>query len=241
MAVDASIALLRVAVVAEGSKHVDDRAAAPTPAGDLIEAIEILGRASPAWISDAQSTMNTMDPGIKPVWPGARVAGFVFTVRCLPESIITVHKALLEAPRGSVIVVDGGGTHTGALFGELMATEARNRGIAGVVVDGAVRDSEALHALRFPVFSRTTTPRVGSNRRLGVTQEPIVCGGVSVHPGDIVLAAHDGVVVVPRARLAVVAAAVQAIEQKEADLRARMGRGEALAEMIGMLPLIYPK
>ena len=62
-----------------------------------------------------------------------------------------------------------------------------------------------------------------------------------VHPGDVVLAAHDGVVVVPRARLAAVVAAVRAIEQKEADLRARMGRGEGLAEMIGMLPIIYPK
>ncbi|HEV2284004.1 MAG TPA: RraA family protein [bacterium] len=219
-----------------------DEAATPYAAtGDLTEAITILANASPAWVSDAQSTMNTMDPGIKPVWPGARVVGPVFTARCLPESIITVHKALLEAPKGAVIVADGGGAHTGALFGELMATEARKRGIAGLIVDGAVRDTEALRALKFPVFARAVTPRVGSNRRLGTTQEAVVCGGVPVHPGDVVLAAHDGVVVVPRARLAAVVAAVQAIEKKEADLRARMGRGEGLAEMIGMLPIIYPK
>lgn len=220
---------------------MDETTAVPVPAGELTGAIEILRRASPAWVSDAQSTMNTMDPGIKPVWPGARVAGEVFTARCLPESIITVHKALLEAAPGSVIVVDGGGTHTGALFGELMATEARRRGVAGLVIDGAVRDTDALAAMQFPVFARTVTPRVGSNRRLGATQEPVVCGGVPVHPGDVVLAAHDGVVVVPRARLAAVVAAVQAVERKEADLRGRMGRGEGLAEMIGMLPIIYPK
>jgi 4-hydroxy-4-methyl-2-oxoglutarate aldolase len=209
--------------------------------GEVVEALKVLSAASPAWISDAQGTMNTMDPGIKPVWPGARVAGLAFTVRCLPESIITVHKALLEAPSGSVIVADGGGAHTGALFGELMAREAGNRGIAGVIVDAAVRDTEALRALRFPVFARAVTPRVGSNRRLGATQEPVVCGGVPVHPGDIVVAAQDGVVVVPRSRLAGVVAAVQAVERKEADLRARMARGEGLAEMLGMTALIYPK
>ncbi|HLY22875.1 MAG TPA: RraA family protein [bacterium] len=220
---------------------MNDIATLYAPGGELGEALAILAKASPAWVSDAQSTMNTMDPGIKPVWPGARVVGPVFTARCLPESIITVHKALLEAPKGAVIVADGGGTHTGALFGELMATEARNRGIVGLIVDGAVRDTEALEALKFPVFARAVTPRVGSNRRLGTTQEAVVCGGVPVHPGDVVLAAHDGVVVVPRARLAAAVAAVQAIEKKEADLRARMGRGEGLAEMIGMLPIIYPK
>jgi len=209
--------------------------------GALAAAIQALSHASPAWVSDAQGTMNTMDPGIKPVWPGARIAGPVFTARCLPESIITVHKALLEAPRGSVIVADGGGAHTGALFGELMATEARNRGVAGLIVDGAVRDTEALAALRFPVFARCVTPRVGSNRRVGATQEPIVCGGVPVHPDDVVLAAQDGVVVIPRARLADVVAAVQAVERKEADLRTRMARGEGLADMLGMTPIIYPK
>jgi 4-hydroxy-4-methyl-2-oxoglutarate aldolase len=220
---------------------MDETATLYAATGELTGAIDILAKASPAWVSDAQGTMNTMDPGVKPVWPGARVVGPVFTARCLPESIITVHKALLEAPKGAVIVVDGGGTHTGAMFGELMATEARNRGIAGLIVDGAVRDTEALEALRFPVFARTVTPRVGSNRRLGTTQEAIVCGGVPVHPGDVVLAAHDGVVVVPRARLAAVVAAVQAIEKKEADLRTRMGRGEGLAEMLGMTAIIYPK
>jgi regulator of RNase E activity RraA len=220
---------------------MNDAAALYALTGELAEAIKVLSGASPAWVSDAQGTMNTMDPGIKPIWPGARVVGPVFTARCLPESIITVHKALLETPPGSVVVVDGGGTHTGALFGELMATEARNREIAGLVVDGAVRDTEALRAMRFPVFARTVTPRVGSNRRLGTTQDAVVCGGVAVHPGDVVVAAPDGIVVVPRARLVDIVAAVQAIERKEADLRARMGRGERLAEMLGMTAIIYPR
>lgn len=208
--------------------------------GDLADAIRALSKASPAEVSDAQSTMGTMDPGIKPVWPGARVVGPVFTARCLPDSTITVHKALFEAPRGSVIVADGGGSHTGALFGELMATEARSRGIAGIIVDGAIRDTEGLKALGFPAFARAITPRTGSNRRLGTTQDPIVCGGVAVSPGDLVLAAEDGVVVVPRADLADVVAAVQEVERKEADFRARMGRGERLADMLAMKAIIYP-
>jgi len=93
--------------------------------GPVAEAIAYLKTVSPAWVSDAQASTNVMDPGIKPVWPGARAVGPAFTALCYQGSIITVHKALLEAPAGSVIVVDGAGDHTGAMFGELMATEAR--------------------------------------------------------------------------------------------------------------------
>ncbi len=113
--------------------------------------------------------------------------------------------------------------------------------VPATVVPLVLPATRIAYSLRFPVFARTVTPRVGSNRRLGTTQDPVVCGGVAVHPGDVVVAAQDGVVLVPRARLADIVAAVQAIERKEADLRARMGGGERLAEMLGMTAIIYPQ
>jgi regulator of RNase E activity RraA len=225
----------------ERSVNVDAIDALYTMAGPLDAAVSQLKSASVAWVSDAQGTAHTMDPAIKPVWPGAAAVGPAFTAQCLASSIITVHKALLEAPAGSVIVVDGAGDATAALFGELMATEAKARGIAGIVVDGAVRDTGGLRELQFPAFARAVTPRVGSNRRVGGTQADIVCGGVVVHPGDVIVAGQDGVVVVPRARLADVVAAVKAVAAKEADIRARMERGEHIADILGMRGLIYPQ
>ncbi len=209
--------------------------------GASAEAIAYLKGVSPAWISDAQGSVGVVAPEINPVWPGARAVGPAYTARCYANSIITVHKALLEAPPGSVIVVDGGGEATGALFGELMATEAKSRGLAGVVIDGAVRDVDGLAELRFPVFARTVTPRVGSNRRVGTTQVAVACGGVVVHPGDIVAGGGDGVAVIARDHLSDVVAAVKAVGQKEADIRARLRAGERIADIIGMRGLMYPQ
>lgn len=209
-------------------------------AGELGAAVDRLRTASPAWVSDAQGATQTMDAGVKPAWTGAQAIGPAYTARCYPGSIITVHKALLEAPAGSVIVVDNGGDVSGALFGELMATEAKARGLAGVVIDGAVRDVDGLRALPFAAFARAVTPRVGTNRRVGTTQVDVVCGGIVVHPGDVVVAGQDGVVVIPRAGLAEVLDAVAAVEKKEAGIRTRMQQGERLADILAMRGLIYP-
>lgn len=205
------------------------------------EAVTFLRKVSPAWVSDAQASAGVMAPEIKPVWRGARLVGPAYTARCYPGSIITVHKALLEAPPGAVLIVDGGGDATGAMFGELMATEAKSHGLAGVVVDGAVRDVEGLAELQFPAFARAVTPRVGTNRRVGTTQVDIVCGGVVVHPGDVVVGTADGVAVITRSALAEVVEAVRAVGKKEADIRSRMARGERVADIIGMRSLIYPQ
>jgi len=136
--------------------------------------------------------------------------------------------------------VDAAGDATGAMFGEMMATQARASGIVGLVVDGAVRDRTALRALGYPVFARAVTPRVGSNRRVGATQEEISCGGVVVRPGDLIVGGADGVAVIPRARLTQVLAALDVVAKKEAEMRARMQRGETLADILGMRALIYP-
>ena len=205
------------------------------------DAVRRLADAAAASVADALGSTGVLDPEVRPVWIGARVFGPAFTVRCHPNSIITVHKALLEAAPGDVLVVDGGHDASGALFGAIMATDARQRGIAGLVTDGAVRDVADLAAMGFPVFARRTTPRVGTNRRVGVTGEPVSCGGVVVRPGDYVLGDQDGVVIIPRERAAEIADAVEAIKAKETGWRERMATGDRIADLSGFRSLIYPE
>lgn len=205
------------------------------------EHLERLARAAAASVADALGSTGVLDPEVRPVWEGARVFGPAFTARCYASSIITVHKALLEAQPGDVLVVDAGHDASGALFGAIMATDAGHRGIAGLVTDGAVRDAADLAELRFPAFARRITPRVGTNRRVGQTRETISCGGIVVRPGDYVLGDRDGVVVIPRERAAEIADAVEAIKAKEAGYRERLATGERVADIIGFRALLYPE
>ncbi|HUY99575.1 MAG TPA: RraA family protein [Thermomicrobiaceae bacterium] len=198
-----------------------------------------LARSDTAAVADAQQGFGIVDPAIRTVVPGAKVAGPAFTVKCYPGSIITVHKALIEAQPGDVLVVDGEADgRGGALIGELMSREAIDRGLAGVVVDGPVRDVAGLRNLGFPTFARQVTPRVGVNRRLGQTQVSISVGGVVVHPGDYILADDDGVAVIPQAELAKIVEAIEAIERKEIGLAEAIGRHERLVNLLGFADVI---
>ena len=203
--------------------------------------VERLARAASASVADALGSTGVLDPEVRPAWPGAHLFGPAFTARCYPNSIITVHKALLEAAPGDVLVVDAGHDASGALFGAIMATDARHRGIVGLVTDGAVRDVRDLAEMGFPAFARRTTPRVGTNRRVGLTGETISCGGVVVRPGDFVLGDQDGVVVIPRERVAEIADAIEATRAKEAGWRERMAAGERVADILDFRSLIYPQ
>lgn len=203
------------------------------------ELVARLGRLDTAGAADAQQGFGVLDPSIRTVTPGLRVAGPAFTVKCYPGSIITVHKALLEARPGSVLVVDGEADgRAGALFGELMAREAKDRGFAGIVVDGAVRDGNGLRSLGFPTFASHISPRVGVNRRLGVTNVPVSVGSVVVNPGDYILADDDGVIAIPRLNLESVVEAVEAIEKKERGMAEAIDRHERLADILGFRELI---
>lgn len=185
-----------------------------------------------AALSDAQSGLTTMHPAIRNRTPGLTLMGPAFTVQCLVGSIITVHRALLEAQPGDVLVVDGLGDHSSALFGELMARDAAFNRLAGIVVDGAVRDVVGLQTLGFPSFSRWVTPRVGTNRRLGTVGGQISCGGVTVRPGDWLIGDDDGVVVVPQEETERIIQAGLAIEEKERQIAARIDRGERIADIL---------
>jgi regulator of RNase E activity RraA len=139
-----------------------------------------------------------------------------------------------------VLVVGGetGLVPPAALFGKLMATQARYQGIAGIVVDGAVRDIADLRAMQFPVYARGTAPSVGLNRTVGRTQVPVPCGGVEVAPGDWIVGDDDGLVIIPAARIEAVVKATEERLRKEAAYLAAMERGQHLTDLIGFTPLI---
>jgi 4-hydroxy-4-methyl-2-oxoglutarate aldolase len=204
--------------------------------------IERLRRFETAKVADAQQGLGIMDPGIHSIVPGLKAVGAAFTVKCYPGSIITVHRALVRAKPGDVLVIDGEGDgRAGALMGEIMALEAIDRGLGGVVCDGALRDAAGLRDLSFPSFARYVTPRVGVNRRLGQTELDVTVGGVIVRMGDYILADDDGVAVIPREQIAEIVDKVEAINLKEQGYVEAVGRHERLVDILGFGELIGVK
>jgi regulator of RNase E activity RraA len=165
-------------------------------------------------VADAMGRFGFMDPGIQSR-SGLPLCGLAITVNARPGDNLMVHKALQLAEPGDVVVVSTNGNTTSAVFGELMCRTAVACGLAGVVVDGAIRDVAAMTALGFPAFSRTVTPGGGDKDGPGEINVPVSCGGVAVHPGDIIIGDRDGIVVVPRADAAEVLELVRGLIRNE--------------------------
>ena len=154
-------------------------------------------------------------PRVRRLWRGATLAGPAVTVRTPPGQLASVRQALDGAQRGDVIVVGCGGSLATALWGDRMSRLALERGVAGLVVDGAVRDADGIEELRFPVFAAGVVPTPPGRDVLGEVGHPIECAGRLVSPGDFVYGDGDGVVVVPAAlHDEVVAKARIALEQE---------------------------
>lgn len=153
-------------------------------------------------ISDASETSNVMDVGIKPMHKSFRLLGTALTVKMGHNSNLLLHKALSLSKPGDVLVVDKGGDCSAAVFGELMSTVAVCKNVAGIVVDGLVRDSDKLGEIGFPIFARGALPRVvGHGPSAGSINLPVSCGTVMVEPGDIIAGDEDGVIVLKPADL----------------------------------------
>jgi RraA family protein len=149
-------------------------------------------------VSDLLNRLYAVDPQIRCLTGEShQVCGPALTVKVYPGDNLMVHKALDVAERGDVIIVDAGGSHMNAVLGDLISAKAKHRGVAGLVIDGLVRDLPNIQALDFPVFARGTTPIGPLHRGPGEINYAICCGGVVVHPGDLVLGDAMGVVIVP--------------------------------------------
>jgi regulator of RNase E activity RraA len=166
-------------------------------------------------IADAMGRFRVMDPGIKPVNVGDFVAGPAVTVMCRPADNLMLHKAMQLAKPGDVIVCNCFRSDNTAGFGGLMGRSAKKIGLAGLVVDGAVRDSDDFKELEFPVFSRTVVASGCDKDGPGEINFPICCGGVVVEPGDVIVGSKDGVVVVPKADAQYVLEQVRLVFERE--------------------------
>jgi 4-hydroxy-4-methyl-2-oxoglutarate aldolase len=162
------------------------------------------------------------------------LCGPALTCACAPEDNLAMHAALYQAEPGAVLVCDGTGSTRCALFGELMATDAVNRGLAGLVVAGPVRDIADIDGLGFPVWCTSTAPGQAAKAAVVSVGLPVVVGGVLIASGDQVIADRDGVVVVPTAEWPALQAEVAAIAAKEERTRARLAAGERLADINGL-------
>lgn len=173
-------------------------------------------------------------PRLKPAWPGATLAAPAYTVACAPADNLAIHVAVARAPTGSALVVDAGATPERGFWGEVLTTGAQARGLAGLVIEGGVRDVSALQGRRFPVFSTLVALRGAAKNGPGTVGGPIVVGDIEVATGDWVVADADGVTVVPAADLDAVLAAGRARADKERQYFRALEAGTTTIELLSL-------
>jgi 4-hydroxy-4-methyl-2-oxoglutarate aldolase len=190
---------------------------------------------------EAMERRGALDSSIKPLRRGMKVLGPAFTCVCPPGDNLTLHAALKMAKAGDVIVCASAGFTEQGLFGDVMASCAMGKGIAGLVVDGGVRDGATIAEIGFPVFARALSIKGSVKETLGALNKPIVAGGMLVEPGDLVIGDDDGVCIVPKAEIAAIAAASKTREEKEARFRRELLQGKTTWDMLNLSELLRKK
>jgi regulator of RNase E activity RraA len=193
---------------------------------------ELVAKASnyqAAILADVGGRRGTLHGRIQPLAKTMRVAGPAFTVEVRPGDNLMIHAALALAQPGDVIVVDGKGDCSCALTGAIMAAQAEAAGLAGLVLDGAVRDTDECVNRPFPIFAAGCNPNGPTKGLAGRLGWPISLGGTAVEPGDLIVGDADGVVVIPRAQAAEIVAAAQAKVDQEAKRIEAIRNGELMS------------
>jgi 4-hydroxy-4-methyl-2-oxoglutarate aldolase len=183
-----------------------------------------------------ESGGRPMRPRIRAVWRGATISALAYPVRCTPGDNLAIHVAVATAPPGHALVVDVGDEEEFGYWGEVLTTGAQARALAGLIIDGGVRDVSALEGHGFAVFSTTVALRGAAKQAPGSVGAPATVGGVEVHVGDWVVGDADGVTVIPGAAIDKVLAAGRARQEKEEGLFAALTDGSTTVDLLNLDP-----
>jgi 4-hydroxy-4-methyl-2-oxoglutarate aldolase len=196
--------------------------------------VKRLGALGTSTVHEAYGRIGLMKPYLRPVWAGGEAAGTAVTVLAQPGDNWMIHVAVEQCRPGDILVVGCTADNTDGMFGDLLATSLKARGVTGLVIDAGCRDVKSLREMGFPAWSKAISAKGTVKATLGAVNIPVVCAGVNVHPGDAVIADDDGVVVVGRKQASEVVAKGEKRQAEEEGKRQQLASGVLGLDMYKM-------
>jgi 4-hydroxy-4-methyl-2-oxoglutarate aldolase len=198
------------------------------------DVVKRLGALGASTVHEAYGRAGLMKPYLRPVWAGGEAAGTAVTVLAHPGDNWMIHVAVEQCRPGDILVVGCSADNTDGMFGDLLATSLKARGVTGLIIDAGCRDVKSLREMGFPVWSKAISAKGTVKATLGAVNIPVVCAGINVEPGDVVVADDDGVVVVRRKDAAEVAAKGEKRQADEEGKRKQLAAGALGLDMYNM-------